>query len=82
MKKNETSLDVLARLNELEEENYKLKRQNKILRYEWLPQLEQEWAERAWRVVNGSDVLNKSFDDFRCDYVDRKEMDESLPFYD
>lgn len=76
----------LKRINELEEENYKLKRENKILRYEALPSLEKEWAERAWRVVNGSSIFDKSFDDFRCSYMDRVEMEnthlEDLPFYD
>lgn len=84
MKKKETASDVLARINELEEENFKLKRQNKILKYEALPPLEKEWAERAWKIANGSSIFDKSFDDFRCSYMDRKEMEdvhlEDLPF--
>lgn len=84
MKKNETALDTLARISELEEENFKLKRQNKILKYEALPPLEKKWAERAWKVSGGSTIFENSFDDFRCSYIDRMEMEdahlEDLPF--
>lgn len=85
LKKKESTteaFDALKRINELERENASLKKKNKLLRFESLPMKEREWAERAYRVINGAVAIDAMYDDFRCSYIDKKDFDESLPFDD
>ena len=82
---NQEITDAMAaakRLPWIEEENRKLKKENKILKFNLLPDKEKEWAERAFRVIYWSRCVDYSYDDFMCNYMDKKEFDESLPFDD
>ncbi len=76
-------VDALKRINELEEENYQLKRKNKILRFKELPQDEQYGAERAYRLMKWEtgEFIN-TLDWFRVSYIDKMdvELTELLPF--
>lgn len=69
------AMDALKRLPLVEEENRKLKKENKILRFDALPTLEKSWAERAFRVIHWSNLSNFSLDSFKCDYIDKKDFE-------
>lgn len=69
------AMDALKKLPWLEEENKKLRRENKILRFDALSTLEKSWAERAFRVIHWSNQFNFSLDNFKCDYIDKKDFE-------
>ena len=77
------AFDALKRIDELEKENKKLKKQVKDLKFRLLSSDEQNWARIAYDVFKWKDwEFINSFDSFKSSYIEEKERQDliDLPF--
>lgn len=72
------AFDALKRIEELERENKKLIKRNKLLRYNLLKEDERRGVENSFKMMNPTADLmwGQEREDFRANYIDYKD---SLP---
>ena len=72
------AFDALKRIDELERENKKLIKKNKLLQYRLLKEDERRGVENSFKMLNPNADLffGKEREDFRVNYIDYKD---SLP---
>ena len=85
VKEVEKAFDAMKSIQELNEENERLKRRIYLLRFKLLPKDEQTWAMNAFYVWTGK-IFWKEEDDFKIWYMKyldssrRLRLDTTLPF--